>query len=173
EVMDKPALILLNIFLLLFWILVAFPSPSYLNRIQEKPINLRDVELSLFKGRGIRFGIAYEQNGKRYFSSCRNMKNDQGYSFCDYRFPIKASKLHANLILEGNYHNSQSYLIINSVEWEEEGQKKKFLINKDEYMSVFRYLRNTHYLVRLCIPVSFLILNLYFIFKNRRSQRLN
>lgn len=79
-------------------------------------MTFHNVELKHHRGRGSRDGVVYIKDGKKYFSSCRNMADEQGYNFYDYLVSVRVLRLLVNLILEGTYHNSENIVIIKSVE---------------------------------------------------------
>ena len=167
--MEKSTYLLLNVFLLIFWLLLALLSPSYLTAVQQQHIKTADV--SLHHVRGKRSGVAFVDEGKEYFAFCRSLISRRGEDFCEEKFPLTAIELEADRVSDGLYHNSENILIIKRITWaDKHGVLKEFQINESEYGQELKQLKYEHYAIRFGAVLSFLVVFYLYQRKKRRVR---
>ncbi|WP_159068659.1 hypothetical protein, partial [Neisseria wadsworthii] len=140
-------------------------SPSYLSRLEEELIEVKNVELNYIPGK--RSGIYFESKGKKYFAYCRNLFDQGKNNFCSHSFPLKNSNIKADLILYGLYENSQNIIVIKEVNWKSNNEINKFIISKIEYENSVDYIRYNNYFIRFLSIISFFIVNILIFIKLR------
>lgn len=168
--MEKSTYILLNIFLLILWVLIALLSPSYLAPIQQKHIKAENVQLHYLGGKRSRISFEYEK--KQYIAFCRNLVDYRGKEFCENKFPIKVNELEMDKVLNGLYRNSENIVIVKRIIWRDVRENVgEFQLGKQEYLSEFRLLKYDQYFIRLFLVMSFIAVFCVYSYKNKDKFR--
>lgn len=163
--MQKSTYILINVFLLIFWMLMALISPSYITSIGKEQMSIDHINLNSFHGR--RSGVYFEYNNNRYFAYCRNFMNENMENFCDKKFPIKNAKAEFELSLSGLYKNSENIVIIKYLKWKgADGSVNEFKLSDSEYLNAVNYLRYNNYFIKIILIISFIAVFYFYKRKN-------
>ncbi|EGY52789.1 hypothetical protein [Neisseria shayeganii] len=164
--MEKSSYVLLNIFLLLFWALLAFLSPSYLSPLRQEPLLFREVVLHHHGGK--KSMVYFEADAQKYFMLCRNFEDQNSRNFCERPFPLHAREIEVDLLQKGLYRSSAHTVIIKKIRFAEAGEPD-FSLPQVAYDGAFAYEFNAHYGVRTVMLLSFLGLYGVYRYRSKRS----